>query len=395
MKILHVNSLYHPIAVGGAERSLQGLAEAQLARNHSIIVVALIPGESHLGEVNGVKVYYVGLRNLYWPFGNYHASPVRKAIWHALDSFNPMMSGAFDGILTAEKPEVVHTHNLTGFSASVWRAASRQNRPIVHTVHDYSLLCPKSTMFSNGKNCPRQHWTCRAYSIPRMTLSHRLDAVTAISQFILDRHTAAAVFASVPIKRVIHNFQPDVMAGDPPPKKAGKAFTFGFIGQLAPAKGLELLLSAFSELPDASLELVIAGKGEPGYEKRLRTLAEGKNVRFIGVARPEDFYPSIDALVVPSLWHEPFGRVIVEAYSYGVPVLASERGGIPEIVDHLRTGILFDPDNPATLLLALQQVSTDRSFAANLARNALSKAKEFLPNTVCKQYDAVYARVAG
>ncbi len=395
MKILHLNSLYHPYAVGGAEKSVQALAEAQLAQKHDLTVITLTPDESRCDEVNGVKVYYVGLKNIYWPFAHHQVSLMSKSLWHAFDSFNPLMKGAFDAILQAETPDVVHTHNLTGFSASVWQAAAHRQRPVVHTVRDYSLLCPKATMFSGGRNCQRQHWSCRAYSLPRKALSNHIGAVTAISQFILDRHIAAGTFAQTPIKAVIHNFQPEVFAASSAPARGEKAFTFGFIGQLAPAKGLEVLLSAFSELTDPNCELIVAGKGDPDYERRLKQQAEGRNVRFAGVMRPKDFYPAIDVLVVPSLWHEPFGRVIVEAYSYGVPVLASARGGIPEIVDDLRTGILFDPDDSGALARKLQRLAADRPLTTRLALDAVQKAKEFLPKNVCEQYDAVYSRVTG
>lgn len=393
MKILHVNSLYHPNAVGGAERSVRSLAESQLARKHGVSVVTLTQGTNHTGYINGVKVYYVALKNLYWPFGNGDVSSFRKSLWHALDSFNPLMSGAVDGILTAEKPDVVHTHNLTGFSASIWRAATRRERPVVHTLRDYSLLCPKATMFSDNKNCGSQHWGCRVHSAARMALSNNISAVTAVSQFTLDRHIAAGAFAAVPIKAVIHNFLSRDSNEVPRPTRARRVFTFGFMGQLAPAKGLDVLLRAFPIGPDAECELVIAGKGKPDYERILKAQAAGKNVRFLGTSRPEDFYPAIDVLVVPSLWHEPLCRVIIEAYSYGIPVIASDRGGIPELVDHLRSGILFDPDDPDMLRLQLQRLSSDRSLTARLAVNTSIKAKEFSPETVCNQYDEIYSRV--
>ncbi len=394
MKILHLNSLYHPQAVGGAEKSLQTLAESQLEQRHSVAVVTLTPGESYVGEVNGVKVYYVGLKNLYWPFGKERASAFHKSLWHALDSFNPAMQGAVEAVLRAEKPDIVHSHNLTGFSASAWRAAARQKRPVVHTLRDYSLLCPRATMFAQGRNCASQHLSCRAYSAPRKALSRHLNAVTAISRFIMERHVAAGSFSSVPIREVIYNPFPTIPETTAPGRPA-KVFTFGFIGQLSPAKGLELLLRAFSKLNDNACELVIAGQGEPAYERALRVQAEGKNVRFLGVSRPADFYPTIDALVVPSLWHEPFGRVIVEAYAYGVPVLASARGGIPEIVEHLETGFLFNPDDTEALYQGLRLFLSDQTLRQRLVVSGRSKMKQFLPKVVCAQYDAVYSRVTG
>ncbi len=395
MKILHVNSLYYPNAIGGAERSVQALAEAQTSHAHKVTVVTLTPGVPHIGEVNGVKVHYLGLRNVYWPFGNHSASKVGKAVWHALDSYNPLMSGAIVDILEEEKPDVLHTHNLTGFSASVWPAATLHNLPVVHTLRDYSLLCPKVTMFRDGENCERQHLSCQLYSRPRTILSRRTKAVTAISQFILERHVIAGAFAGGSIREVIYNPQAPHVPTELPPATSNRGFAFGFIGQLTPSKGVGMLIEAFAKLADPACELIIAGDGDPAYVQRLREEAKGSRVRFIGFTRPEEFYPTVDVLVVPSLWHEPFGRVIVEAYSYAVPVLGSKRGGIPEIVDHLRSGILFDPDNPEELTRELRRLAQDRALTRVLGEGAVRKAKEFLPETIRAQYDSVYSRVTG
>ncbi len=373
---------------------MQALAEAQLDVGHTVNVITLTPEEGHVAEINGVKVHYVGLKNFYWPFGHDQVAIPRKLLWHVLDSFNPFMRSSADDVLATETPDVVHTHNLTGFSASVWRAATRRGRPVVHTLRDYSLLCPKATMFFQGKNCSGQHWSCRALSLPRMALSRHLYAVTAISRYILDRHVAAGIFSSVAIREVIHNPLP-VVSGGARPTKLRDTLAFGFIGQLSPVKGIETLLQAFTKLDDNKCELIIAGEGDPAYERELRKLAQGRRVRFIGRTRPEDFYPSIDALIVPSLWHEPLGRVILEAYAYGIPVLASERGGIPEIVDHLGTGFLFDPGRPEALQRGLRLLLDDPSLLENLALNASRKAKQFLPKKVCAQYDAVYSRITG
>ena len=268
MKVLHLNALYHPYSVGGAERSVQALAEAQLARGMEPVVVSLSPRRAQqIAWVNGVKVHYVELKNFYWPFTARAAPRFRKPLWHALEAFNPLMTDAVDRVLNAERPDLMHTHNLTGFSASAWRAADRHKRPVVHTLRDYSLLCPKATMFAEGRNCRTQHLSCRAFSAVRMALSRRVKAVTAISRCVLDRHLAAGAFMDVAVKAVIHNFEPPRPESAPGRAAASRPFTFGFIGQLAPAKGIEVLLRAFSELRAGSCELLIAGKGEVSYEE--------------------------------------------------------------------------------------------------------------------------------
>jgi glycosyltransferase involved in cell wall biosynthesis len=396
MKILHIHSLFHPNVVGGAERSLQALAEAQLSRGHLPVVLSLSPQAGvRIGQVNGVKVYYVHLKNIYWPFGHPEVPVIAKPLWHAIDAYNPFMASVIGDILDAEAIDVVHTHNLTGFSVSVWRQVKQRGLPLVHTLHDYSLLCPKTTMFYNGQNCVSRHWLCRFYSHYRITLSQTVDCVCAVSQFTLDRHLQAGAFTKVPDKRVIYNFrsfnQGSVCRNRM--KLENSPLVLGFIGQLTPAKGIELLLEVVTRMASTGWELRVAGKGRRTYEELLSARYARDNVRFLGFTEPAAFYSQIDVLVVPSLWHEPFGGVIIEAYSYAIPVIAAARGGIPEIVEDMVTGLLFDPDRSETLRASLEAFLDDRSLASTLGGNAYRKAQEFSANRICQEYDAVYSRI--
>ena len=97
-----------------------------------------------VGQVNGVKVYYVHLKNIYWPFGHPEVPVIAKPLWHAIDAYNPFMASVIGDILDAEAIDVVHTHNLTGFSVSAWRQVKQRGLPLVHTLRDYSLLCPEN-----------------------------------------------------------------------------------------------------------------------------------------------------------------------------------------------------------------------------------------------------------
>jgi glycosyltransferase involved in cell wall biosynthesis len=89
--------------------------------------------------------------------------------------------------------------------------------------------------------------------------------------------------------------------------------------------------------------LYIAGSGSVIYEATLKKKYEDPRVYFVGYVKGEEFYPSLDATVVPSLWDEPLGMVVAESLMYGIPVIASRRGGIPEMVVDNKNGLLFEP----------------------------------------------------
>src|SRR5262249_38354253 len=130
---------------------------------------------------------------------------------------------------------------------------------------------------------------------------------------------------------------------------------FGFLGQLRPVKGIEELVDAFLSLPSGSAELLIAGKGDAAYERLLKAkTAERDDVRWLGFVDPQQLLNEIDVLVVPSLWQEPLGLVILEAFAHGRPVIGSQRGGIPELITR-ETGWLYDPCERGALRTCLQQ----------------------------------------
>ena len=123
MKILIFNTLYSPNQIGGAEKSVQLLAEELLLAKHEPIVVCT-SNKDYISYINGVKVYYVKTNNLYW---NYHAKEKNKYIkplWHIIDSYNILVSRKVSAIFKTENPDIVHTNNLAGFSDIVWKIAN-------------------------------------------------------------------------------------------------------------------------------------------------------------------------------------------------------------------------------------------------------------------------------
>jgi glycosyltransferase involved in cell wall biosynthesis len=162
----------------------------------------------------------------------------------------------------------------------------------------------------------------------------------------------------------------------------------GYLGRLCPTKGIELLLESIRDA--ARTQLFIAGKGEAAYEAALRQQAN-RRTTFLGVVPPRALFEKIDVLVAPSLWHEPFGRIAIEALAWGVPVIASRRGGLPEILEHGGTGFLFEPNEPGSLAWLLRGLTPDACAAMRKA--CLRRALDFLPETMTSQYEEIYGDV--
>jgi glycosyltransferase involved in cell wall biosynthesis len=104
--------------------------------------------------------------------------------------------------------------------------------------------------------------------------------------------------------------------------------------------------------------------------------------------RPEEFFAQIHLLVVPSLWHEPLGRIVLEAQANLVPVIASRRGGIPELIEEGKTGFLYEPDHPAELLEILRSLTPGE--CERMRDNCMTKREEFAPERIAGEYLKVY-----
>jgi glycosyltransferase involved in cell wall biosynthesis len=386
MRILHVTSLFAPYRVGGAERAVEALANAQRERGHTPSVLSLHETADGDIDVGGIPVHQVRLRNVYWPYGERRHGPL-KPLWHALDITNPWMARVVLRVVRRDRPDVLHTHNIGGFSTAVWRVAREEGIPVVHTLHDYHLVCPRSYMYRSGRNCERQCRSCALFAGAKRAPSAGVNAVVGVTRFVLERHQASGYFRGVPGAVIGNAVPPPPLVAAPRP--AGRVPTLGFIGRLTPAKGLALLADAFALVPRGACRLVIAGRGAGPYVDTVRRRLEPLGAEFPGWVEPQAFYPQLDALVVPSVWHEPFGLVVVEAWHHGVPVVATRRGGLSELVDEGRTGWLTEAA-PAPLAERLAALAADPARAGALTESCRLRAADFLPDRIAASYEQLY-----
>ena len=149
MKILLLNSLYYPNIIGGAEKSVQLLAESLLSRGHEPVVITTSDGLS-VDYINGVKVYYLKIPNLYTISVAKEQPLFKKPLWHMIDTVNPFITSILQEIIQKERPDIFHTHNLSGISVQAWKVAKSFQLPIVHTIRDHYLFCPNSEMYNRG-----------------------------------------------------------------------------------------------------------------------------------------------------------------------------------------------------------------------------------------------------
>lgn len=392
MKILYLNTLYAPYKGGGVEKTLQTLAECICSRGHEVTVLTTSPEHNNVeNTVNDVRIVRTKLANVYWPHKKIRPPSWKRLMWHLFDIYNPVMGTVVSKIIQDLRPDVVSNYSLAGFSAAAWSAIRRSRTPMVQVLNDQYNLCPNSNMFKNNKSCDQQCLRCRCFRLFHPKLSETVQAVVGTSRFVLERHLQNNLFQRAKIKKVIH----DVRLMSPTPKKSliseNNQIQLGFIGTLSPAKGIEMLLNVFMDLDLPNTTLLVAGKGKMRYEESLKARFKSSKIRFLGYSNPKRFFPMIDMLVVPSICNDTFPGVIIEALAFGVPVVGSSRGGIPEMIKQGKNGYLFDPEHPEDLAAIITKISKCPLTIESLIPNAVASSQSFLDvDNWITQWESLY-----
>lgn len=395
MRIVAFSTLFPPHVTGGAEKTVKTLMLGLAARGFDVHVLTTDPDEDSSRREEPIEVHRVRLRNLYWPHhpGAPRAVAWRRALWHARDVHNAPMAEASRHLLERIRPDLVMTFNLQGFSTSVWGAAADLSLPLVHIIQDYWLLCPRTTMFRDGRNCERSCVPCRLLTHVRRQATRHVAAAVGVSQAVLREHRKKGLFADAPVQRAIPNGRRMSGSGGAPQAREPGPLRIGFLGRVSREKGFELLLDELARVGRDDWSLLVGGRCSADYLIGLQQRHSLDRVRFLGFVEPGPFYRGIDVLVVPSLWREPLAGVVIEALGAGVPVIVSDRGGLPEIVGPSPAGHVFDPDQPGFLARLLIPYIRDPERAAALRSDARDRARSFTVERQAADYSELLHEV--
>ncbi|HGM5287516.1 TPA: glycosyltransferase [Serratia liquefaciens] len=376
MKIALINTLYAPYKIGGAEVSVQMLAESLQTVGHQVRVFCLHDGDKiKYDSINGVSIVYFPLKNLYWPFQKQVAGKLQKAGWHLLDSYNPFMARMVRYELAAFGPEVVHTNNLSGFSVAVWRVAKKLRARVVHTTRDYYLFHPNGTLFKHGQNMDVNSLAVTITSYFKKKASQHVDAFVGISKYISTLHQENG-FARHALHTYIYN---PVAAIAFVPSISDKV-RIGFVGRLTVDKGFdEFCLLAKQGLQNPQVEFYAAGRfNNDASGQRMKALATEVGVKLLGFIKIDEFMAQVDAVVLPTRWNEPFGRAVAESAISGKVVYTTFSGGVTEIAAFY--------DN----ILELKDFSVSGAVKAVRDNNNKLRSSFFESGKIASSYESVY-----
>jgi glycosyltransferase involved in cell wall biosynthesis len=369
-----VTTFFGAESFGGDAAYVHRLSEALLRRGHEVHVVHCADAFAALRRGEPLRQYSpprgLHVHRLASPIG-----PLSPLWTHQTGRLGPKAK-PLRRILAAEDFDVVHLHNvsLVGGPALLSVAPDDGRAVKIMTAHEYWLGCPMHLLWKLGREpCERPQCvrcTLAGGRPPQLWRStgaldrslDRLDALICPSRWSLQFHDRFA--DRVQLVHLPH-FVGQAWAGGTDATNSDRPYVAG-AGRLVVEKGFQDAVAVMARLPE--LDLRIAGAGP--YAGRLRELAADlPNVRFEGLL-PQDavvgLFRSARAVVVPTLYPEPFGYVALEALSVGTPVVVHDRGGLPELVEDSGGGMLYRTREE--LETALRTFGADEELRSSLGQ---------------------------
>jgi glycosyltransferase involved in cell wall biosynthesis len=321
---------------------------------------------------------------------------IGRTVW-ASDSYRE-----FTKLLRENRPDVVHVHNTFPLvSPSILWACRRERVPVVHTLHNYRLLCPGANFIRDGKPCedctqgsiwqsvahgcyrdsrPQTAAVALMLSVHRAkkTWTRTVDRYIVLTEFARSRF----VNAGFPPEKI--SIKPNCVDPDPGKRTGDPSYAL-FVGRVSEEKGAPTLLKAWRQLPK-HCRLRIVGDGPFSAEMESQVRSEGlSNISFTGRLPRERVIEEMKGahfVVFPSQLYENMPLTIIEAFACGVPVLASRLGAMQEIVSQDSTGLFFEARNADDLARTAKLAWDQPLYMRRLGDNARS------------EYDAKYTAAA-
>ena len=406
MRILLLAQFYPPF-LGGEERFAQDLSVALAARGHEVAVVTSWQNGLEPFEVDqGVRVYRV--RSTMQRATFLHADKNRALMPPFPD---PEATFALQAILAKEQPEIVHGINWMVYEFLPYKPLSKAK--LVMSLCDHSFICPKKKLiyhdapctgpgFKKCLECASEHYgRTKAYVTTAANWTMAQAEKKAVDLFLPVSHSVAVENQLVGTKlpfQVLPNFVADDIGT---PHGDNEAYLqqlpqgdfLLFVGAFGRYKGVDVLIEAYTLLDNAP-PLVIIGYETNEYPVQTTDLPPNVIVlkNWPNHAVIEAWRRSTIALI-PSVWAEPFGIVVLEAMATGRPVIASRIGGITDIVVDGETGMLVTPGDPHELSQAIRQLLDNPAQREAMGQAGQARVEIFQVHSVVPRYEAVYAEM--
>jgi glycosyltransferase involved in cell wall biosynthesis len=377
---------------GGAERHARLLRDSLVDRGHEVLVLAT--DKNAVGRETFADIMVPAIAG----------GAARRLTRYA---FYGRAYTALHRAVRGFKPDVIHFHTVGELSPSVLLAA--HGIPYVVTVHgpeDFTLaLLPWQLPASDYKNHTYQ-WSditligrVRYAYLRFLQRPLYLMALRGCAGFVAPSRFMARALAEEAAPDLIQQIYNGIDLPEQRPVTTGRRLLF--VGRLEAVKGVDVLLRAFARIhhahPDAELSIIGDGERRDDLEQLADDLGTGASVRFHGWTDEADVRAALaasTALVIPSVWPENLPTVALEAIGVGRAIVASRVGGIPELIDEGRTGLLTHPYDVSELAGALDKLLGDPDLARRMGEAAHARRELFSIGRFVPTVEGLYERVS-
>jgi glycosyltransferase involved in cell wall biosynthesis len=379
MRVLQVNKFLYGRA--GAETVMFRTADLLRSNGHNVSFFAM-------QDPRNVPCAESG----YFPRGRYYSGPhsvFSQARSAAASIYSLEARRSLRRLLENRRPDIAHLHNVYHqLTLSVVDELAAQDIPTVMTVHDFKPVCPSYLAYTEHAPCRRCVTGHPGHVIAHRCIKNSRAASTVaavealltrsrrmyhlIDAFIVPSKHCVEVLVEggLPANRMhmIPNFVADEQFREPGERTEARAPMALFVGRLEEAKGIDVLLAAARLVAD-EIDVVVVGEGP--LQRDVQDADRAGSVRYLGRREWSEIAGLMDrasALVVPSLWEENCPMVVLEAGARGCPVIASDRGGLKELISHGHDGLLFPAGHTGALAAALLKLGRDVALSDQLGR---------------------------
>lgn len=339
---MNILQILPELNVGGVETGTLDLAKYLIKLGHKTIIVS--GGGNLVKELESLGAIHYQL-------------PVHKKSIFAMIKMVPRLAE----IIKKEEVDIVHARSRVPAWIAFF-AARRSNRLFITTCHGYY----KKYLFSCCMG-----WAKIVICPSKVIARHMID------DFFVPRERIRLIPRSVDLEKFRY-VSPD--------KKRGKEFNVGIIGRITPIKGhlhfIKAMAKVARQVPALKIWIVGDAPGsKEAYKEQVQLLVRRLGLwhctQFLGTQRDiPGILVSLDLLVLPTTTQEAFGRVIIEAQAAGIPVIATKVGGVVDIIEDGKTGLLVPPADHSSIAEAAMRIFEDKEFARTLAAAAFAKVKE-------------------
>ena len=379
LRFCMITTFYPPYHYGGDAVFVQQLSNELAARGHQVEVIHCKDAYQVMGGPEPATMSRdhpnVTVHALASPFG--FLSPL---LTH--QTGRPIFKSSRVKKILAKPFDVIHYHNISLVGGPKILQYGKGIK--LYTIHEYWLVCPTHMLFKfNREACThRQCFSCMLahrrplqfwrYTDMLQKCVKEVDLFIAPSEFAKKKHLEMGLKAPIiELPYFTSRWQRDEVI---PQRSRCETPYFLFVGRLEKIKGLQTLIPIFRHYKKAQLWVVGIG----GYEPVLRRMAEDSpNIKFLKHQSGEELrmlYEQAVATIVPSLWYEVFGIVILEAFAQSTPAIVRNNGGMPKIIEESGGGFVYDTEKE--LVSAMDQLSSNQNLRDKMGRRGYDALRQ-------------------